>query len=161
MRSGSGGRSILPAGSPLPASATAYTDTPPSADQVDCYSVAALSGAATLATSDVLCRYQHFQSGAAPGGFAIELDQGQTASLSWSAPGGQTGYILGRLPANVAGATWQTTSLGAGATRATVSVGTQSTCFVLIALKGTAAPSNTDILCGIPGQSTPAAGSAA
>lgn len=146
---------ILPTAGPLSATATAYTDTVPPTDQLDCYTVAPLNGATALGMSDLDCRLSWFQSAVgAPGNFSVGLNQSMIATLAWTAPGGQTAYVLGRLTPNVAGATWQTATLAGGATSATVSIGAQVTCFVLLAESGQTILGNTDILCGMPGLAT-------
>lgn len=145
------GESVLPP--PLPTTAASFTDTAPPATY-DLYAVLPVaSGGAALGVSDLLGYLPNLQtSTGAPTNFAVALDQSPTATLTWTAPGGQTGYTLYAIPAN--GAAQRTQTLPATATSATDNTGGVPTIYVLAALSGQNLLGNTNGLIVFPGIAT-------
>lgn len=148
------GNTILPTSGPLPATATSFVDSTGTANSSNCYLLLPLNGSTPIGVSDLLCGLLHIHAGSAiPGAFAIQLNQSSTASLTWTAPGGQTGYVLITLPLN--GAATTTTTLPATATSASAAIGNSAgSCYLLAAVSGSTAIGLTDAVCGIPGVST-------
>jgi hypothetical protein len=73
------------------------------------------------------------------------------ATLTWSPPGGQTGYLLQAIPLD--GSAPATVPLPAGATRALHETGGKPTCYVLQAQSGASMTGFGETLCAVPGQS--------
>jgi hypothetical protein len=145
----SNGLSVLPPrGSPLPAPAQSYRDVDSLSEAYYCYTLAPLSGTTSLGASDPICLAPHTHSASgAPPSFTLRLNQSSTASLTWTAPGGQVGYVLQAVAGN--GATHYQI-LAATATSATDNTGGQPTCYVLIPLASASAMGNSDAECGVP-----------
>lgn len=131
----------------LPASAVRTSDALPVDEPVACYALQALSGPAALGLTDVLCVVSGFAFGAAPGKVAIQLNQGPTATLTWTPPGGQTDYILFPLGSS------RVQLLPGAATGATDPTGGLPSCYIVAARTGDAISGFSDILCAIPGLS--------
>ena len=72
------------------------------------------------------------------------------ATLTWSAPGGQTSYLLWTIPLD--GTPQGFVSLPAGATRAMHETTGKPTCYVVLSMTGASATGNSNVLCAIPGQ---------
>jgi hypothetical protein len=148
----SSGVEILPSTGPLAPSATAFIDTSPSASPV-CYALLPVAGAppAPIGSSDLLCLLPNTASArGSPQSFTIRLDQSNTATFNWIAPGGQTGYVLvpiGGSPTVLPSGATTTTHLMAG-----------STCYTLVAINTQGIQGNTDVLCAIPGVASLGAG---
>src|SRR5262249_26691082 len=88
-------------------------------------------------------------SSGVPSGFTLRLNQSTTATLTWTAPGNQTGYVLLALPLDGSSAP-RAQNLAASATSATDTIGNAFTCYMLlVGLRG--GLSNTDLACGLPG----------
>jgi hypothetical protein len=136
---------------PLPATATQYVDTSAPAGVFACYVLYPLSGGAVAGQSDALCHSRAASATGAPGSTMVQLNQGTMATVTWSAPGGQTGYLLWRIPLN--GTPQSGTWLPAVATRAMDETGGNPTCYAVLAMAGSTAIGNSDIVCAIPGQS--------
>ncbi len=139
----------------LPATATTSTDTSPptqAEEPLPCYVLLVMNGSNVVAASDALCALIGLMSPSdSPTNFALSLNQGNTASLRWGAPGGQSGYTLYAIPLSAGGQIAQI-PLGAGATSATHNTGGTLTCYLLAALNSSGATAGlTDMLCGLPG----------
>ncbi len=129
--------------SALPASTNTFTDT--SAPRgLNCYALASV-GASPQTFSDLECAVTGVRTGAAPQNFSLQLNQSNSARLTWSPPpgGGQDGYALLRLGGS-------TEVSGASVTNTTVPI-TGAACFVLGTIKAGEIAGNTDILCAQPG----------
>jgi hypothetical protein len=147
-----GGTTILPVGSTLPAAATEYTDTGATPGQFTCYLLLPLGGAAVIGRSDLLCIIPNSASSTgAPANVGVQLEQSSMATVTWSPPGGQTAYVLRRIPLD--GTDPVNVSLPAVATRAMDETAGVPTCYVLLAITGGSVTGNSDVLCAIPGQS--------
>lgn len=120
-----------------------------------CWAVApALSNQSTLlGNSDVLCAQipELLPVDPVPQGFTLQLNQSSTARLSWVNVPGATGSVLVAFPLDGSPPRYQvldsTTTLAADATGGT------TTCYVLVTAT-TAAQTNTNLLCGMPGVSS-------
>jgi hypothetical protein len=143
---------LLPPGPPLPAAATSYVDATALANGLHCYAALPLGGGGSLGLSDMLCVIANTRSGTAAVDYTLRLNQSTTASLSWTAPGGQTGYVLIAMPLTLG--PWRVTSLPAGAASATDDTGGVPTCYTLLTLSGSTVTGTTDPLCGVPGVAT-------
>jgi hypothetical protein len=144
---------LLPqGGGPLPSSATSYTDVALLTDPMYCYLLLPVQGLppAPIASSDALCTLIGIRSGNVPGGFAVRLNESNTATLSWSPflfdPG--VDYFLIALNANGL----RSISVPRGTLSVTDDTGGLFTCYAVMATLNGAAYGNTDGLCGIPGQ---------
>ena len=148
LRLAASGNQILPASGVIPAAATTFTDAAvPSG--LACYILVPVGiGSTPLALSDMLCLGIGVQAGAAPGSFTIRMDQSPNVTLSWTAPGPQTSYLLVALDGS------SSTEIAASATGVTTPLGASSRCYVLVARIGTAAIGRTNVLCGFVGVST-------
>src|SRR4029077_7493357 len=76
-----------------------FTDDSTLIDEEYCYLVMPVGGTPpsvnnSLGFSDFLCLYSAPATGSAPGLFTARLDQTNIANLTWTGPGGQTGYEL-------------------------------------------------------------------
>ena len=148
LRLSATGNQILPASGVIPAGATTFTDSAVPAG-LACYILVPVGiGTAPLALSDMLCLGTAVQAGAAPGSFTIRMNQSTNASLSWTSPGPQTGYVLIALDGS------PSTELAASATSVTLPLGAASRCYILVARIGTSAIGLTDVLCGFAGVTT-------
>ena len=149
---------ILPGpGSFLPATATDYTDTTAVAGQFTCYMLLPLGPVGVIGRSDLLCTVP--DSGSSTGGPAnagVQLDQSSMATLTWSPPGGQTGFVLWTIPLD--GTPQGTVPLPAGANRAMHETAGRPTCYVVLVITGASVTGYSDALCVIPGQSNLATG---
>ena len=144
---------ILPPGSSLPAAATDFTDTGATPGQFTCYVLVPFGGTGSLGLSDALCTVPDTASSTgAPPNARIQLEQSNMATLTWSSPGGQTGYVLRVIPLN--GSAPSNVLLPALATRAMHDTGGAPTCYVVLPLSGTSVTGNSDALCAVPGVST-------
>lgn len=144
---------ILPAGAFLPGAATAYTDTGAPAGQFTCYLLLPLGGAGVIGRSDLLCTVPDSGSGAgAPGSPGVQLNQSGMATVTWSAPGGQSSYVLRSIPLD--GTPPANMALPAVATRAQHDTAGRPTCYVLQVITGGSVTGTSDLLCAIPGQSS-------
>jgi hypothetical protein len=145
-------------GSLLPAPAQSYQDTAALPESLYCYQLVPWSDAGALGVSDQLCLYPNTRSATgAPPTFTLQLHQSNMASLSWSAPGGQGGYMLQALPETGAP---RLISLPADATSATDDTGGQPTSYVLVPTLAGVALGQSDVLSAVPGQATVGAGPA-
>jgi hypothetical protein len=136
----------------LPAHAVEYADVAPLPGDFNCYVLAALGGPGVLGRSDLLCAVPgSASSSGAPANVAVQLNQGTMATLTWSPPGGQTGYVLRALPLD--GSTPATVPLPAGATRVLHETGGKPTCFVLQVQSGASVSGFGETLCAVPGHS--------
>jgi hypothetical protein len=134
----------------LPASAVDYSDAAPLPGAFNCYVVAALGAPGVLGRSDLLCAVPGSGSASgAPANVGVQLNQGTMATLTWSAPGGQTGYLLQAIPLD--GSVPATVALPAGATRAFHETGGQPTCYVLQVQTGATVTGHGETLCALPG----------
>jgi hypothetical protein len=151
LRWAPGGSTIVlpPGGTPLPATTSSYSDPAPPADPA-CYATLPFEGSRALAISDLLCLVPNSASPTgAPGAFTLRLDESRTASLTWTSPGVQEGYVLVAFRAD-GGAPPTLIPLAIGATSRTHETGGAPTCYTLFAMAGGAARGNSDILCAIP-----------
>jgi len=83
----------------LPFNASAYQDPLSRPDQFECYAAVPISPVGVLGSSDWLCAAPNTASPTGrPGSFSLRLDQGNLASLSWTAPGGQQSFVLAEVP---------------------------------------------------------------
>ena len=142
---------LLPgAGVFLPADATEYADGGAEIGQFTCYALLPAEGAATIGVSDVLCTIagSHSATGAPPNA-RVQLNQSTMATLTWSPPGGQTGYLVLTVPLN--GGPQRSFPLPATATRAMHETNGTPTCYVVIATAGGTSTGNSDALCVLPG----------
>jgi hypothetical protein len=119
-----------------------------------CYVLVAFNGLYRVLTrSDLLCTIPGYAIGTgAPLDFTIRLNESNTATFSWTAAGGQTGYALHAYPMN--GNPPYQIDLPSGATAATDPTGGIVICYVLVAKSGDAAIGVTNALCGVPGFSS-------
>ena len=148
-----GTTTLLPPGGSLPPTATDFTDTGATAGQFTCWVLVPLGGPGSLGLSDALCTVPGSASSTgAPPNARIQLEQSNMATLTWSSPGGQTGYILHAIPLN--GTPPTDVSLPALATRAMHDTGGVPTCYVVLPLSGAGVTGNSDALCAVPGVST-------
>jgi hypothetical protein len=139
--------------SPLPAAATEHTDAGAVAGVANCYVLLPLGATGVLGRSDLLCTLPGSASGSgAPPDMGVQLNQSTMATLAWSAPGGQTGYLLQTIPLD--GSAPGSLALPAGATRALHETGGTPTCYVLQVLSGATVTGWSETLCAAPGQST-------
>jgi photosystem II stability/assembly factor-like uncharacterized protein len=150
---------LPPGGSPLPAPVQSYQDTDSLTDTLYCYALVPVNGATTLGTSDPLCLSPHVHSATgAPPTLTVRLDQTSTASLNWTAPGGQDGYVLLVFAAD---GTRRAQFLSATAVATTDATGGQPTCYVLLPTSGVSVLGNSDIECALPGVATTSAAAGA
>jgi photosystem II stability/assembly factor-like uncharacterized protein len=139
---------LPPGGSPLPAPAQSYRDVDTLSQSYYCYVLGPLSGATSLGASDPICLAPHTHSASgAPPSFTLRMNQSSTASLTWTPPGGQIGYVLQAVAGN--GSTHYQI-LAVTATSATDDTAGQPTCYVLIPLANGSAMGNSDAECGVP-----------
>jgi subtilisin family serine protease len=153
---------IPPSGTPLPADATSYTDTPPATESAACYLVVGLGGsppsvADVRGLSDLLCVMAGAGSGAAPADFQVQLNQSQTATLSWTPVGSPSGYVVNVVRFD--GSSPPPISLPATARSTPHDTGGQATCYQLQAMNGSAVLGTTRTLCAVPGVASPAGAS--
>jgi hypothetical protein len=143
----------LPAdGSLLPAPAQSFQDTAALPEQLYCYQLVPWNDAGAVGVSDELCLYPRTRSATgAPPTFTVRLNQGHTASLSWSASGGQDGYLL---VGQAIGGEPRLQLLGANQTSATDDTLGLATCYQLLPMVAGAPVGNSDTLCAVPGQAT-------
>jgi hypothetical protein len=140
---------LLPPSGPLPANATSYLDSfPPSG--LSCYFGAALgSGGNVLGITDMLCTVPNTRSlFGAPQNVRMQLNQSNTASMSWSAP---IGVIYDGFAVLPLGGTPQL--LPASTTTYTLPL-SGPTCVLVIATRMGSPVGNGDAICGVTGVST-------
>ena len=144
------GTTFLPAGSSLPAAATLYADLTAVSGQFSCYVLLPFGAAGVLGNSDALCSVPDTASGAAgPLHTGVQLNQSNMTTLSWTPPGGQTGYTVFTLPLN--GAPSGSFTLAAPLRRTMHDTGGVPTCYVVAAMSGAAIAGTSDVLCALPG----------
>ena len=153
LRVGASGATLLPPGGvPLPFNANAYQDPLSRPDQFECYAAVPISPVGVLGSSDWLCAAPNTASPTGrPGSFSLRLDQGNLASLSWTAPGGQQSFVLAEVPLN--GSPSRTLVLPATTLSAIDDTEGIPTCYVLVATVGTQNAGNSEMLCALPGLS--------
>jgi hypothetical protein len=151
-----GSSAVVPAGAALPAVATSYTDAATSAEPMYCHAVIPVaqldSTTSALGISDLLCSLTGLRSATgAPSNFTIRLNQSSTASLTWARPSvaGLSAYQLLAVPFD--GSPVRQRTLAASATSVTDDTGGIATCYVLLAMAGSALAGNSDAVCGVPG----------
>jgi hypothetical protein len=152
----SGSLAVLPSGgSPLPAPAQSYQDIGSLTESLYCYALVPLSNTTALGSSDPVCLAPGTRSaGGAPPSFTLRLNQSTVASLTWTAPGGQDGYVLVALTSN---GTWHSQFLSASSVSTTDDTAGQPTCYVLLPAANGSVMGNSDEVCGLPGNATVAA----
>ena len=144
LRLTNGAFSVVASG--LSAAATSFADTT-APTGFSCYWLLALGAGATR-TSDFVCATAGVQSATGvPQNFTLRMNQGSTASLTWTAPtgGGQDNFLL----TDFTGGTQQ---LAATATSASIAT-TGFDCFMLQARAGTTVLGTTKVVCGQSGLS--------
>jgi hypothetical protein len=155
-------QAFLPSGPALPAATTSFTDAGPLSGFFYCYLLLPLNPAMNnvVGVSDLLCGIAAYKSGTSVSQFALALNQSNTASMTWTAPGGQTGYSMLAIPLN--GGAIRTTSLAAAATSFSDNTSGINTCYLLETLSGTSVIGTSALQCGYPGVATvsPPAGAA-
>jgi len=131
---------------------TLFHDVAPAYDRnLNCYALFPLGSSGPLGVSDLLCAQLGLRSPArSPGDFTLRLNQSTTASLSWSAPGGELGYELLAVP--VDGRNPYVFERPPGATFATDATSGSFTCYQLHAIYSDGL-AQTDVVCGLPGVS--------
>jgi hypothetical protein len=112
-----------------------------------CYLLFVFGTPGVAGLSDLLCRFDGIRVGNPPANFTLRLNESTTASLSWAAVPGASGYQLHAIP--LTGAPPRMQTLGAGTTSATDAIGADFTCY-LVAATGVAA-NVSDALCGEAG----------
>jgi hypothetical protein len=142
---------------PLPVPANSYTDNSTLTDEAYCYLVMMVGGTPANLNdfkgfSDFLCLYSAPPTGSAPSNLAIRLNEGKIATLSWTAPGGQTSYRLTVTKFN--GTSPQVINLDAGLTTTTFDTNGDSTCFQLQAMSGSIPMGTSTKICGVPNITT-------
>lgn len=148
-RIGASGTTIL---GPLATTAVSYTDSSSLTGQYYCYVLAPLNGTTPLGLSDAYCYLPRTHAGTAPSNFAVQLNQSATATLTWTAPGGQSGYTMALIP--LSGGSTTTSTIAGAATSFSANIGSADMCFVLIAQAGATVLGNSDALCALPGITT-------
>jgi len=143
----------------IPPDLTAVADNMPMPDPIYCDVLVSFSGdpsPAFLGNSDVMCFLPNTRTGSIPYTFGVRLNQGNVASLTWSAatqPAGLSGFTLVAVP--LSGSPAQLISLGPTVASYNVDTRGVATCFVLVPLgSGGAALGNTEAICPIPGAAT-------
>lgn len=135
----------------LPGSATSYVDTSVSTQTLDCYQLTPTGPTGVLGVSDVLCAWPGSQSAkGAPSAFRMSLNESPIASLTWTAPGGQSAYVLDAY-SMVAGISPRFISLPGTATSATDNLQGIATCYELSVMVGSTFTGNSPALCAGPG----------
>lgn len=158
----------LPSGRPetlptLSGAATSYTDSSPGSESVYCYVLVVVGAGGPIGNSDVLCGAAG--SGSSTGGprdFTIQLNESNTATLTWQPPAGGTvdGYQLQVMPLR-GGTSSVTLAAGGSSGTTTHATGGAATCYELRAMRGGSAVGTTPLLCGVPGVATVGATTAA
>jgi outer membrane protein assembly factor BamB len=134
----------------LPGSATSFIDSSALTQTLPCYQLIPSGPTGLLGISDILCAWPGSQvASGAPSGFTMSLHESPAATLSWTAPGSQTAYVLGAYPMN--GSSPRYTSLPATATSATDDLQSLPTCYELFAMAGASFAGHTPALCSSPG----------
>jgi len=117
-----------------------------------CYVAMPWSDSAPLGTSDQICVYPHAHSASgAPDQFTLRLNESNTASLDWTGPAGEDGYVLEALPQS---GPPRLIPFAANVTSAVDDTGGIPTCYLLAPMAGGSMLGNSDMLCGVPGTST-------
>jgi hypothetical protein len=142
---------------PLPVPGNSYTDNSALTDEAYCYLIMMVGGTPANLNdfkgfSDFLCMYSAPPTGSAPGNLAIRLNESRIATLSWTAPGGQTSYRLTVTKFN--GTSPQVINLDAGLTTTTFDTNGDSTCFQLQAMSGSIPVGTSTKICGVPSITT-------
>ena len=139
---------------PLPGNTVSFADADALTDEAYCYIVMAVGGTPPLVTnflgfSDFLCLYPGGATGAPATNLKVQLNQGPTATLNWSAPGGQTGYDL--VVSTFDGQGPQTIGVDGALTSTMHHTGGQSTCYELRAKQGAKVTGVANRVCAVPG----------
>lgn len=142
LRVSAGGAASIP----LVGAATSFVDAMGATQPFSCYLLVPMSDSAALGISDLLCVIRNLRSGLAPSDFGIRLDGPRTATLSWTPPGGQDGYVLAPLGRSAV-------ALDGSATSASQPV-VGTTCFLLVPTLRGAPIGNTDVVCAVAGVGT-------
>jgi uncharacterized repeat protein (TIGR01451 family) len=123
-------------------------------NSIHCFVLVAFDGSYRLLTrSDMLCTIPGYVIGTgAPSDFTIRLNESTSATFSWTAPGGQTGYVLHAYPMN--GNPPYQIDLPTDAGAVTDPTGGIVTCYVLVAKSGDDVIGVTNALCAVPGFSS-------
>lgn len=139
----------------LPATATNYTDTAAWTTPLDCYTLHALGFLGSIGNSDTLCMYPNTRSASnAPPHVGIQLNQSNTATVTWTpASGSPDSYLLWAFPQS-AGATPRLQIASSALLSAQDDTQGITTCYVVNAMSNGATIGTSDIMCAIPGQST-------
>ena len=144
----SGRTENLPAGGPLEPRVTGYQDSERLSESVYCYFVVLLDTPGPVGFSDNLCLFLRLRAGRAPGAFSLRLQDARSARLTWTPPGGQSGYLL--LTIDQLGG--RLTTLDREATTAIHTHGGLPACYLLVTVEDGRKIGNTDVLCEIPAQ---------
>lgn len=150
MAPASGAVTTFPSGGGLlPANATGFDD--PSPGGVGCYFAGVLggnpSGSLSYGISDVICLYRGLASGATPPNFKAQVD-GDLVTLTWAAPGGQSGYVLFVIHTD---GSLGFEALGSGATSIVHDTDGATMCYQL---RTAGVAGQTDVLCPVPNAGT-------
>jgi len=134
----------------LPGSATSYVDSSALTQTLPCYQLIPTGPTGLLGISDILCAWPASQSASGGiAGFTMALNESPAATLTWTAPGGQSAYSLGAYPMN--GASPRYTSVPGTATSATDDLQWLPTCYELFAMVGSTFAGHSPALCSSPG----------
>jgi hypothetical protein len=140
---------VLPGeGTPLPATATSFTDPSPVPGSANCYVVVPIDGSgAFLGRSDMLCLHPATASASgAPsnlmlGPFTISGE----IRVGWQPVAGATGYIVRTFASD-----GQTYWRGTHDTSVVTFVAAASSCYVVFAMNGETPLGNSDTVCAVP-----------
>ena len=142
----------------LVATVNSFSDLAPLVDRYDCYILVPVGGSPptfeqVLGISDFLCVYPGSRSAvSSPGSLSVRLNQTSTARLSWTAPGGQTSYLL--VAVTFDGAPARFVTVGGAETSLVDDTGGLATCYALLVYAGADTIGNSDIVCAAPGITT-------
>jgi hypothetical protein len=144
-----GSLAVLPTpGSPLPAPAQSYADTGSLTESSYCYVLVPLDRTAALGQSNPLCLAPATHSVAgAPPTFTLSVNPRATATLTWTPPGGQDGYVLVAVAADGSA---RSQFLASTTTMVTDTTSGQPTCYIVLSSKAGAVFGNSDWLCDLP-----------
>jgi hypothetical protein len=154
LRLAGGRATLLPSlPTPLPPSAAGYVDTGVTPGVFTCYLVLPVHAGGVLGRSDQLCLVPDSHAGAVvPPGFAVQLGQSPTATLTWGLRAPLAPETLLAVPLN--GAPPRRRELS-GTSFARDDTGGVATCYLLVARSTTNVPlGRTDTLCAVPGVAT-------
>ncbi len=131
----------------LSANAVSTTDTIPTAALV-CYLLEALgAGGAVVGLADPVCVISYNSVGPRPTAFALQLNQSNTAILSWTSVAGASSLAL--LPLG----TSRLQLLPPNATAAVDDTDGAATCYALLIVANYVVTGFSDVICAIPGMS--------